>query len=145
MKKKSLVNQRFMKYQIEKQERYAILTLHEDNLNSAIAPTLKSDFIILHNEGVKNFILDLSNVKFVDSSGLSAILTAHRLWKQDGSFVVSGKLDPMIVNLFEISRLDTILTVIPTIDEAIDYVLMEEIERDLQAEEEESGAEEDAD
>lgn len=134
-----------MKYQIEKQERYAILTLHEDNLNSAIAPTLKSDFIILHNEGVKNFILDLSNVKFVDSSGLSAILTAHRLWKQDGSFVVSGKLDPMIVNLFEISRLDTILTVIPTIDEAIDYVLMEEIERDLQAEEEESGAEEDAD
>ena len=134
-----------MKYQIEKQERYAILTLHEDNLNSAIAPTLKSDLIILHNEGVKNFILDLSNVKFVDSSGLSAILTAHRLWKQDGSFVVSGKLDPMIVNLFEISRLDTILTVIPTIDEAIDYVLMEEIERDLQAEEEESGAEEDAD
>lgn len=123
-----------MKYQIEKQERYAILTLHEDNLNSGIAPTLKSDFIILHNEGVKNLIFDLSNVKFVDSSGLSAILTAHRLWKQFGSFVVSGKLDPMIVKLIEISRLNTILTIIPTIDEAIDYVLMEDIERELQAE-----------
>ena len=70
-----------MKYQIDKQEHYAVLSLQEENLNSTIAPQLKSDLILLSQEGVRNLILDLSNVKYVDSSGLSAILTGHRLWK----------------------------------------------------------------
>lgn len=121
-----------MKYNIDKQDLYAVLTLHEENLNSTIAPGLKSDFFVLNQEGVRNLIFDLSNVKFVDSSGLSAILTAHRLWKDNGSFIISGQLHPMVVKLIEISRLDTILTQIPTLSEAIDYVKMEELERELQ-------------
>jgi anti-sigma B factor antagonist len=82
---------------------------------------------------VRNLILDLTNVKFVDSSGLSAILTAHRLWKDTGSFVLAGPLHPMVVKLIEISRLDTILAIVPSVSEAVDYVKMEELERELQA------------
>ncbi len=125
-----------MKYNIDKQDQYAVLTLEEDNLNSIIAPGLKSDFIFLNQEGIRNMILDLSNVKFVDSSGLSAILTAHRLWKDSGSFVIAGELQPMVTKLIEISRLDTILTMVPSLSEAVDYVKMEEIERELQRGEE---------
>ncbi len=122
-----------MKYNIDKQDQYAVLTLEEENLNSVIAPQLKSDFIILNQEGTRNLILDLSQVRFVDSSGLSAILTAHRLWKDQGSFVIAGELQPMVTKLIEISRLDTILAMAPTISEAVDYVKMEEIERELKA------------
>lgn len=125
-------NQVLMKYRIDKQDQYAVLTLDEENLNSTIAPNLKSDLIFFNQEGVRNLILDLSNVKFVDSSGLSAILTGHRLWK-DGSFVISGQLHPMVTKLIEISRLDTILTLVPTLSEAVDYVKMEELERELQS------------
>ncbi|TNE47276.1 MAG: anti-sigma factor antagonist [Bacteroidetes bacterium] len=120
-----------MKYNIDKQENYAVLTLEEENLNSVLAPGLKSDFIIFHQEGIRNLILDLTQVKFVDSSGLSAILTAHRLWKGSGSFVIAGKLQPMVTKLIEISRLDTILVLLPTVSEAVDYVKMEEVEREL--------------
>lgn len=123
-----------MKYRIEKQDAHAVLTLDEENLNSTIAPGLKSDFIFLNQEGTRNLILDLSNVKFVDSSGLSAILTAHRLWKDTGAFVLAGHLQPMVVKLIEISRLDSILTILPTVSEAIDYVKMEELERELKGE-----------
>jgi len=122
-----------MKYRIDKQERYAILSLDEENLNSTIAPGLKSDLIFLNQEGVSNLILDLSNVKFVDSSGLSAILTGHRLWKDTGSFILAGPLHPMVVKLIEISRLETILKMVPTVAESIDYVKMEALERELQA------------
>ncbi len=125
-----------MKYKIDKQVQYALLTLEEDNLNSTIAPTLKTDLILLSQEGVRNLILDLTNVKFVDSSGLSAILTGHRLWKDSGSFVLAGQLHPMVTKLIEISQLDTILNLVPTISEAVDYVLMEEVERELQGGEE---------
>ena len=113
-----------------------MVALDEENLNSTIAPSLKSDLIFFSQEGIRNFILDLANVKYVDSSGLSAILTGHRLWKDNGSFVIAGKLHPMVTKLIEISRLETILTLVPTVAEAIDYVKMEEMERELQREDE---------
>ncbi|HMX41435.1 MAG TPA: STAS domain-containing protein [Saprospiraceae bacterium] len=123
-----------MKYRIDKQESYAVLSLDEENLNSSIAPQLKSDLIIFSQEGVPNMILDLSNTKFVDSSGLSAILTGYRLWKDDSTFVLAGELQPMVKKLIEISRLESILTIIPTVSEAVDYVMMEQVERELQRE-----------
>lgn len=127
--------QYFMKYKIDKQDTYAVLTLDEENLNSALAPQLKTDLILFREEGVRNLIFDLSSTKFVDSSGLSAILTGHRLWKEPNSFVLAGELHPMVKKLIEISRLETILTIIPTVSEAVDYVMMEEIERELSKEE----------
>ncbi len=109
-----------MKYRLDKQEHFAILTLDEENLNSAIAPSLKSDLVLLSNEGIPKMILDLSNVKFVDSSGLSAILTAHRIWKENNGFIVAGELQPMVKKLIEISRLDSIIMLAPSVNAAID-------------------------
>ena len=125
-----------MKFVIDKQEKYLLLQLNEDNLNSLIAPDLKSEFVFLCNEGVKNLILDLSEVKYVDSSGLSAILTANRLWSEQGAFVLTGVKHPSVVKLIEISRLESIFKIIPTVEESIDFVYMQEIEKELKAEEE---------
>ncbi|MBK9213764.1 MAG: STAS domain-containing protein [Saprospiraceae bacterium] len=123
-----------MKYTIDKNEKYTLFSLNEDNLNSLLAPNLKSEMIILANEGVRNIILDLSNVKYVDSSGLSAILTGNRLFKEEGSFVLTGIVSPHVKKLIEISKLDTILVIIPSIQESIDYVFMEELEREMEEE-----------
>ncbi len=123
-----------MKYSVDKQEKYAVFQLQEDNLNSLVAPKVKSEFVILSNEGVKNLILDMSEVKFVDSSGLSAILTANRLWKNLGSFVLTGIEHPSVKKLIEISRLDTVLSIVPTVAESIDFIFMDEIERELNEE-----------
>ncbi|HRG33747.1 MAG: STAS domain-containing protein [Saprospiraceae bacterium] len=125
-----------MKYQIDKQERYSVFTLEEPQLNSMIAPLLKSEFVFLHNEGVRNLIFDLQQVDYIDSSGLSSILTANRLWKDNGSFVLTNMNSEGVRKLIEISKLDGILTIIPTIDESVDYIFMEDIERDLNDEEE---------
>jgi anti-sigma B factor antagonist len=120
-----------MKYTVDKQEKYSIFALNEDRLLSLIAPDLKSQFTLLHAEGVPNLILDLKNVTFVDSAGLSAILTAKRLWK-DSSFVLTG-VNESVKKLIDISKLTNQLMVIPTIDEAIELVHMEELERELSA------------
>jgi anti-anti-sigma factor len=124
-----------MKFTLDKKEKYSVFSLTEENLNSLIAPNLKSEFIFLRNEGVRNLVFDLSDVKYVDSSGLSSILTANRIWKGYGSFVLCGIQSPSINKLIEISRLESILTIIPTLEEAIDYVHMEEIQRELNEEE----------
>lgn len=124
-----------MKYSIDKQEKYAVFTLHEENLNSLLAPDLKAEFKVIYEEAIPNFILDLSDVKFVDSSGLSAILTAKRLWEDVGTFVLTGVTNSNVKKLIEISKLDSVLTILPTVDESIDFIFMEEIERELSEEE----------
>ncbi|HRG69787.1 MAG: STAS domain-containing protein [Saprospiraceae bacterium] len=124
-----------MKYQVDKQDRYAIFSLEEKNLNSLIAPQLKSEFVFLRNEGVRNLIFDMGDVDYVDSSGLSSILTANRIWKDYGSFVMTNIKSDSIHKLIEISKLDGILTIIPTIEESVEFVFMEDLERDLSEEE----------
>ncbi len=126
-----------MKFAIDKEEKYSVLALEEENLNSILAPDLKSEFVFLRNEGVRNLIFDMQHVKYVDSSGLSAILTANRLWKDYGSFVITNATHPSVEKLIKISRLDTILTLVPTLAESIDYIYMEETERQMQEEQSE--------
>lgn len=46
-----------MKFSLDKHDKYSVLSLDEENLNSLIAPDLKSEFIFLRNEGVRNLIL----------------------------------------------------------------------------------------
>lgn len=125
-----------MKYTVDKQAKHSTLQLQEDNLNSLIAPNLKSEFVFLRNEGVRNLVFDLGLVKYVDSSGLSAILTANRLWKDYGSFILTGIHHPSVKKLIEISRLETILTIIPTVQESVDYVNMQVLEQAISSEEE---------
>lgn len=125
-----------MKFTLDKQEKYSTFSLEEEKLNSLLAPNLKSEFIFLRNEGVKNLIFDVTKVKFVDSSGLSAILTANRLWKGYGTFILAGAQHEPVKKLIEISRLESILTIIPTIEEAIEYAMLASIEQELQDESE---------
>ncbi len=123
-----------MKYSIDKKDKYAVFQLGEENLNSLIAPKLKSEMVIFANEGVRNMVFDLSQVQYVDSSGLSSILTANRLWKPLGSFVLTGVQHPSVKKLIEISRLDSVLTIIPTVEESVEFIFMEELERELNSE-----------
>lgn len=122
-----------MKYAIDKQEHYAVMSIQEENLNSILAPSLKSELVILRNEGIENLILNLEDVKFVDSSGLSAILTANRLWNDVGTFVLTGIKHQSVSKLIEISRLDTILKIKSDVKESVDFVMMDGLESELEA------------
>jgi anti-sigma B factor antagonist len=120
-----------MKYTIDKQEKYALLRLHEEKLDSNVAPALKSELITLHAEGVKNIILDLTEVKYTDSSGLSALLVGNRIVQEDGGIFVLSALSEHTTKLIKISQLDSVLNILPKIEEAVDAVFMHEIEKDL--------------
>jgi anti-anti-sigma factor len=122
-----------MKYSIDKKEKFTILKLDESKLDTHLAPQLKSEFVTLHAEGVKNIILDLSDVKYTDSSGLSALLVGNRTIQQGGGVFVLSCLSEHVMKLIKISQLDGVLNILPTVDEAVDNVLMTEIENDLKS------------
>jgi anti-sigma B factor antagonist len=120
-----------MKYTIDKQEKYSLLRLHEEKMDSSVAPNLKSELITLHAEGVRNIILDLSDVKYTDSSGLSALLVGNRIFQEEGGIFVLAALSEHTVKLIKISQLDSVLNITLTAEEAIDAVFMHQIEKDL--------------
>jgi anti-anti-sigma factor len=120
-----------MKYTIDKQEKYSLLRLHEEKMDSSVAPGLKSELITLHAEGVKNIILDLSDVRYTDSSGLSALLVGNRIFQEEGGIFVLAALSEHTLKLIKISQLDSVLNITLTPEEAVDSVFMHEIEKDL--------------
>jgi anti-sigma B factor antagonist len=120
-----------MKYTIDKQEKYTSLRLHEEKMDSSIAPNLKSEMVTLHAEGTRNIILDLTEVKYTDSSGLSALLVGNRIFQEEGGIFILACLSDHTMKLIRISQLDSVLNILPTVEEAIDAVFMHEIEKDM--------------
>ena len=120
-----------MKFTVDKHEKYVLIKLNENKLNSLISPQLKSVLILSNTEGQRNIILDLSNVKYSDSSGLSSLLVGHRICKNsDGIFILTG-INENIARLIAISQLENILNIVGSVDEGIDLIFMEEIEKEL--------------
>ncbi|MCH8904885.1 MAG: STAS domain-containing protein [Bacteroidetes bacterium] len=111
-----------MKFELDEQDSHTILRVKEEKLNSVVAPNLKAEIVLLINKGRNNLIFDLSEVKFVDSSGLSALLIAHRLCNNaNGTFVIS-ELQENVSKLINISQLDNIMNITSTVSEAIDQI-----------------------
>ncbi len=120
-----------MKYTIDKQEKYLLIQLLENKLDATVSPQLKSEFVTLNAEGHKNVLLDLSKVKYIDSSGLSSILVGNRLANDsEGIFVLVGVTDH-VMKLIKISQLDSVLEIMPTVQEAVDAVFFSELESEL--------------
>jgi anti-sigma B factor antagonist len=120
-----------MKYTIDKQEKFTLLRLHEEKMDSSIAPSLKSELVTLHAEGARNIILDLSEVRYTDSSGLSALLVGNRIFQEEGGIFVLACLSDHTMKLIRISQLDSVLNILPSVEESIDAVFMHEIEKDM--------------
>jgi anti-anti-sigma factor len=107
-----------MEFKIEKRDNFTLIQVLEEKLDTHIAPTLKSELVLVSGNGEKNIILDLSKCRYCDSSGLSAILVANRLCKNaNGTFVLTG-LNDAVERLITISQLDTVLNITSSVDEA---------------------------
>jgi len=115
-----------MEFKIEKLEKYTLIQVMEEKLDTNVAPSLKSELVLISGKGEKNIILDLSNCRYCDSSGLSAILVANRLCKNaNGTFVLTV-LNDAVDRLITISQLDTVLNIAYSTEEAVDIVKTEE-------------------
>jgi anti-sigma B factor antagonist len=114
---------------VDTTENYTTITSKVEKLDGVVSPELKAVLVQASGEGAKYMILDLSESRYCDSSGLSAVLIGNRLCKAaDGAFVLTG-LTEMVEKLITISQLNNVLNITPTVQEAIDMIQMEKEER----------------
>ncbi len=120
-----------MHFTLDKTEKYVVVKLHEQKLNTLIAAELKSELLLLNTQGYNNIIPDLTESLYCDSSGLSAILVGNRLCRNsNGIFVITG-LSDTVRKLVQISQLDQVLNISGSVNEAVDAILMGEVERNV--------------
>lgn len=120
-----------MKFELEQKDKVMVIRTKLEKLDAIHAPELKSEMVMLNKSGQKNIILDLTETRYIDSSGLSAVIVGSRVCRDaNGSFVICG-LQPAVQKLISIAQLESVLKITPTLNEAVDLVYMEEVERDI--------------
>jgi anti-sigma B factor antagonist len=100
-----------MKCDIQKNGTSTVLKLKERKLDSSIASDLKGEFLLLCKPKVETLVLDLTDVEFCDSSGLSALLIAERKMKEHGGKVRLTHVHKKVVSLLKISMLDRVFEI----------------------------------
>jgi anti-anti-sigma factor len=118
-------------YSIEKKDKYTLITVQEEKFTARIAPELKTELVLLNSQGVKNIIFDMKGAAYCDSSGLSVVLVANRICKENNGCLVICNLQPAVSKLIDISQLGNVLNITPTLDEAVDFLFMDELEKGL--------------
>jgi len=63
-------------------------------------------------EGARSLVLDLAAVEFVDSTGLSAILSVLKRLAPEGGLALAG-CRPAVIELMKLTRLDRVLRLFP--------------------------------
>jgi anti-anti-sigma factor len=103
----------------EKMDDVTIIKIDKERLDSMLAPLLKSDLLVLVNEGVKKILIDLSDVTYADSSGLGALLFGLRQLKGTEGQLKLFAANDRVMSLVRIARLDDYLHNYDDRDQAI--------------------------
>lgn len=64
-------------------------------------------------------VIDLTELTFCDSTGITVLVTAYQRAKQHDSGLVVTGLDGSLLRVFQIAGLDQILTFAPTVADAV--------------------------
>jgi len=97
------------------------LRLNEPKLDERFSSEMKELFLrLIKLDGINQMLLDLKNVKYVDSGVISAFLMAHRLLRDDPEavFVLTG-LSDSVKRVLNIAHLTTVFDIFDTVEEAM--------------------------
>lgn len=97
-----------------------VAVLHlSGELDANTATKLHSTLAILIERPVPRIVVDLTDLKFCDSSGLSAFITCKQVITERGGWLSFAGANPFLVRLLETVGLSRYFAIFPTIDEAI--------------------------
>lgn len=109
-----------MKFEVMKNGKATILKLRGRKLDATVCPELKAEFLVLCKPKVTQLlIVDMTEVMFCDSSGLSALLIADRTMREHGGRVHLVRVSKKILDLMKISQLDRVFTISDKVADAL--------------------------
>src|ERR671916_1165538 len=98
-----------------------VLVVHvaEKRVDASKAPVFKDEMTKCIESGQSQLVLDLSNVDFVDSSGLGAIVACLKQLGPRGNLAIAGAKGA-VSRLFALTRMDKVFALHDTVDAAVE-------------------------
>lgn len=119
-----------MKFKIDTKEKIVVFCPEVDSLDANMSDNLLTTITSLTELNGRNLILDLSFVKNIDTQGTDDILAVYQqMYDTNHSCAITGVNTTLTVILKEAGG--EMLNLAPTMAEAVDLVMMEELEREL--------------
>lgn len=106
-----------MRYKISEQGNSTVLQIIEERFDAKLAPEFRSEIETLIPDMSANLVLDIQNVKFMDSSGLGAVMGVYKLLR-DKNISVANAQRP-VLDLFKLTRMDRLIKTYESVDEAL--------------------------
>lgn len=82
------------------------------------SPKLRDKMVQLSDERGARIILDLTGVRYVDSSGVGTMVELKRRVDRSGGSVVLVGLQPRVKSVFEITHLDQFFRIVDDLEQA---------------------------
>jgi len=96
-----------------------LIEVKEERLDAHNSSELKTQMLALFDEGKNNLVIDLQDVRFVDSSGLGSLVSGFKnASARNGNLKLSG-LQPQVKSMFELTRLHRVFEIFPGAEEAL--------------------------
>ena len=108
-----------MEAEAEDADRKVTVVRMAGRLNAASSPEAKARLKGLAGEGAKHLILDLSELSFIDSSGLSALVAGYKAAVEAGGSLKLACLVPQVREVFALTHLDRVFETYPDADAAL--------------------------
>ena len=104
----------------EEKNGIVIVYVQEERLDAHNSGELKIEMQKLFEEGNKNILVDLKDVRFIDSSGLGALVSGFKnAISHQGNLKLSS-LQPQVKSMFELTRLHRVFEIFASSSEALD-------------------------
>ncbi|WP_305041921.1 STAS domain-containing protein [Geoalkalibacter sp.] len=104
---------------VEEKGNVVTIQVKEERLDAHNSGELKSQMLSLFEEGKNHIIIDLQEVRFVDSSGLGALVSGFKnASARNGNLKLCG-LQPQVKSMFELTRLHRVFEIFSGIEEAL--------------------------
>ena len=88
-------------------------------MNAMTAPAMKSRIKELIDEGRTEIVCDLREVSFVDSSGLSALVSGLKATREHGGFLRVAAVNEQVARIFTLTMLDRVFEMYASADAAL--------------------------
>ncbi len=108
-----------MDLKIETTPAYSLVHFSSGRLDAANAPEFRKQMQELINQGNNVLILDLASLKFIDSSGLGAIVATLKMLKEEGELLLCGA-NHTVLQLFKLTRMDRVFKLYPDVRGALE-------------------------
>lgn len=110
-----------MNLETKKSGEIVVLKPLSNNIDSTVCSEFKARVIDLINQENNYFLLNLSQVDFIDSSGLGAIISILKTLNINNGDIVLSDVNPPVFNLFKLTRLNGVFKIYSTEKEGLDF------------------------